>query len=612
MAGRVIATFLTLSSIGCSQNPELASRPLPSAGNTGSGAGGSQTGGGGGVAAIGGASTGGSSAGQAISFGGQPACQSKTCMELGWACGSVVDEECGTVINCADEGLSCGALEACIGGLDRPTECTTGFGPCQVCSAIPDCSAAPNRTQLTGRVVTPGRNDADTANQVGVPNAVVYILRNTDLNELPPIPSGIPTGGTSCDRCEDQNLGPVLLGTVTDATGRFTLEGTIPVGVEFVLVVKAGRFRRVVTHSLPMTAACQTTALATTLPDNPTRLPRAMSDGLAVNIPTIAVSTGQLDAMECVLEKMGLAHTEFGNPGGGVGASPRVHLYRGGATTGTPPGSGARIDDTTPHDTTLYGDLARLQSYDLVIADCEGQNYDSSFAQRDDSGARLREYVNRGGRMFASHLSFSWLHQNGDAAFDPVDPIATGLAAAASWSTMVDSMSATGTGVVSLGRPNASPRIQNFADWMASEGVTMTGVNSFEIFEPRSQNTAVGEASEEFVFRDGGNGRVQQFSFNTPYAAPAEAICGRVAYSGFHVSIGDTSNAIFPNHCVGSLTAQEKVLLYMLFDLGACVGDVPPPPDCVPTTCEAVQAQCGLVGDGCGDVLNCGVCPPPR
>jgi hypothetical protein len=105
--------------------------------------------------------------------------------------------------------------------------------------------------------------------------------------------------------------------------------------------------------------------------------------------------------------------------------------------------------------------------------------------------------------------------------------------------------------------------------------------------------------------------RTQQFSFNTPYGAPAEAICGRVAYSGFHVTIGDTENAIFPAHCTGDLTPQEKVLLYMIFDLAACVGEVPPPPDCTPNTCEGLGAECGFTGDGCGGVLDCGPCPIP-
>ncbi len=563
---------------------------------------------GGGGSSTGGSSSGGSSTGGTLNVDGG-GCQPKTCADLGWACGHALDG-CGNVIDCGEEGLACGDSEVCIGGVDGPTECTKGsVGTCEVCSAIPDCSEEPEVTRLTGRVVSPGRDDNDTANQVGVPNAIVYILRNNEAAELPPITTGIPSGGTSCDRCEDENVGPVLAGAVTDATGNFTLEGSIPVGTEFLMVVKAGKFRRAVKHTLPESAACETTTLPTTLPDNPTRLPRSMSDGIAVNIPRIAVSTGQIDAMECVFEKMGIAHEEFGNPGDDGSGAARVHLYRGGE--GGP--AGARIDNETPSDSELYTDLDRLQNYDMVVADCEGPSWDGDSSQRIASGANLREYVNRGGRMFLSHLSFSWLEDNGNQAYDADDPFNTGLNPAASWAGSLDTSSNTGTGIISVNRDDASPRIQNFADWMVSEGVTTAPDYEFTINEPRSQTTGLGEASEEFVYRGDGNERVQQFSFNTPYGAPDEQACGRVAYSGFHVfGDGDTNaylNATFPDHCEGDLTDQEKVLLYMLFDLGACVGDNPPPPPCVPVTCESAGATCGFVADGCGNVLECGECP---
>jgi hypothetical protein len=514
------------------------------------------------------------------------------------------------------EGLACAAGEVCTGGITGPTACVAGSSAtCELCSAIPDCSGGAELTRLTGRVITPGRSAADTGNQVGVPNATVYILRSNMLTDLPAITTGIPNGGTSCDRCEDQELGPVLTGAVTDASGNYVLEGQIPVGVDFSLVVKVGKFRRATTQRLPATAACQTTALPSALPENPTRLPRTSGDGLAVNIPRIAVSTGQIDAMECVLEKLGLDHAEFGN----AGSLARVQLYRGGATQTAQ--SGARLDDATSYDADLYGSLDRLQSYDMVVADCEGQAWDGSngFAQRNASGANVREYLNRGGRLFASHLSFSWLYQNGLDAYAAATPIATGLDAAASWDiafTAAGNLDTTGTGVISLGRPSASPKIQSFTDWMLTEGVTSAPNYDFTLTDPRSLATGLGAASEEFVFRSGGNGRVQQFSFSTPYGAPAEASCGRVVHSGFHVaatggSSTPFSNAIFPGHCVGDLTPQEKVLLYMLFDLGACVGGEPIPPACVPLTCSQAGARCGSAPDGCGNLLDCGACRPP-
>lgn len=580
-----------------------------------------------------------------IPTGGNPQCGTLKCADIGWECGYTTDE-CGEVVNCADEGLSCASGEVCVGGIDdTPTECVAGGGgTCELCSFLPQCDeAAP--TRLSGRVITPGRADEDSGNQVGVPNALVYILQN-NVDTLPDVPVGIPGGGTACDRCEDQQaqLGEVLFGAVTDATGAFTIEKYVPVGQEFTLVVKAGKFRRGVRLTVPEASACTDVALPTALPDNPTRLPRDSNDGLFVNIPKIAISTGQIDAMECVFSKMGLANSEFGDPGADGSAAPHVHLYRGGDAEEP---AGASISAETPHNAVLYGTLDRLQQYDMVVADCEGPTADGQGPNSEAAqyGGNVREYVNRGGRMFASHLSYSWLADNGDQPFSDATPIETGLGPAAEWETNPPNPT-TGVGVVSLGSPNASPRIENFADWLVNEQVVTEPELSFDIIEPRNQVTTLGEHSEEFIHcqvpepvtepeADAGAGpgpgpgpgpggpvtcdRIQQFSFNTPYGAPAEQSCGRVAYSGFHVAAtagGDGMNGsfaavVFPEHCGGSLTDQEKVLLYMLFDLGACVGDPPPPPECAPTTCEALNAQCGFAPDGCGGVLDCGPCTRP-
>jgi hypothetical protein len=610
----------------CSGQPRVGGADLPSAtggttggtGATGTG-GATMTGGAGGVTG----GTGGSS------FGGQPIvdpntqpmtkCEPVTCTGLGYACGYIVDA-CGNMVDCANEGLKCGPLEACTGGIDGPTVCASSLGEdCTLCGDVADCSTAAQPTRLVGRVITPGRDDANIANQVGVPNAFVYILRSADEAQLPPISTGIPEGGMSCDRCGEQDLGKVLVGGLTDAKGNFTLEGNVPVGAEFLLVVKAGKFRRATKITLPADAACKDNVLPAALPDNPTRLPRSMTDGLAVHMPHIAVSTGEVDAMECVLEKMGVAHTEFGN-GSAATDGPRVHVYRGGTNEDNIPiGTGAYIDATTPNEAALFGDLTRLQTYDMVISDCEGGGgWDQNFTQRDTDGAKLLQYLNRGGRIFMSHLGFTWLHENGDAAYDPANPAATGLSAAATWDPMADSMSDVGPGVVATGRPQASPRIQNFSDWLANEMVIVPPATTFSILQPRSQNLTLGMYAEEFVYREDGNMRTQQLTINTPYGAPAEAICGRAAYSGFHVIADDTQSpfedVVFPAHCMGDLTAQEKVLLYMLFDLAACVGEVPPPPDCTPKMCEDVGAECGFASNGCGGVLDCGPCaiPPPK
>jgi len=79
-------------------------------------------------------------------------------------------------------------------------------------------------------------------------------------------------------------------------------------------------------------------------------------------------------------------------------------------------------------------------------------------------------------------------------------------------------------------------------------------------------------------------------TFNTPIGAAPAAQCGRVVYSDFHVSASalNGTSFTFPEGCnTGDLTAQEKALEFMLFDLTACLTPdyVPPtPPKYAPVT----------------------------
>ncbi len=565
--------------------------------------------------------------GGAFNTCGKPACTAKTCAELGYSCGAASDG-CGGVLDCGGAAI-CGVFASCIG---IPAACVNnpggeGAGACPLCPFIPNCSGKP-KTVLTGRVTTPD-------GEVGVPNAYVYILKDNNAT-LPTISEGV--AGGSCERCEDEDLGPLLASSLTDHKGGFRIETNVPVGTAFTVVVKAGKWRRAALVPANLVKSCATTAL----PESYSRLPANSNDGLGAHLPKIAISTGWVDEMECVFYKAGIDAKEFTVPSG----NGRLHMYRstnsddkngqaGGSRMGTActcnnsNHTGSCATDTTVDDSVLFSSQVKIDAYDLVVFDCEGAKFDEAAA----SDARVREYVNKGGRLFASHWSYSWLYDNNNGTNVATKPWETGLSQSAVWTgtTGVES----DTAYLSVGRPRANTnKVQTFAKWLKNENQTAVTVTTnpatgdiltgeFAVTDPRDLAKSANVGADEWVYRTWQNGEsrphaaadttVQQLSFNTPFGASAANVCGRVAYSGFHVASADNNDAndVFPCVCDGTtLTTQEKVLLYMLFDLGACVStDGPPvPPSCTPATSQvACNGKCGYVSDGCGGVIDCGL-----
>src|SRR5262249_46927253 len=158
----------------------------------------------------------------------------------------------------------------------------------------------------------------------------------------------------------------------------------VPSGANIPLVIQLGRWRRQIT--IPNVASCTNTVLT---PDQ-TRLPRNHTEG---DIPSIAISTGSIDSLESRLRKIGLDGAEVTN-GGGTG---RVQLYVG--------NGGNSSTGNAPPASMLVGNATALSSYDMVIFDCQGSQYDQQPADQQ----RMIAYANAGGRIFATHFSYVWL-----------------------------------------------------------------------------------------------------------------------------------------------------------------------------------------------------------
>ncbi len=378
-------------------------------------------------------------------------------------------------------------------------------------------------TSVSGTVYAPNGTDP-------LPNVTVYIPTTT----VEPF-----TPGVSCPVVGAPPSGTPLVGTETDVNGNFTLID-VPVGSNIPLVIVSGRWRRQLT--IPTTTACVNTAL----PASFAAMPQNHTQG---DIPLIAIATGAVDQVECVLKKMGINDSEFTDPTG----TGRINFYTG---SGSP---GSSIDSSTPTQATLMENASVLNSYDVLMLPCQGTpdgNYVSGTLGTQEL-ANFINFANNGGRVYASHYSYVWMYLN--AAFNGVADWDPGIASLTSGTATVDTSF---TGGVTL------------QTWLQNLNVTTTpGQMALDTLRVDTKGV-VAPTQSWLALNDTQYGNpVMQFVFDTPLATPANPTpnqCGRVLFNEYHVEDGTSSPSMtFPSECTGgaAMTPQEKLLEYMLFEL---------------------------------------------
>ena len=442
-------------------------------------------------------------------------------------------------------------------------------------SACPDGGS----TTISGTVYDPaGKNPLN--------NVAVYVPASTPLGVLP---KGVPSGAAGCS-CSTLFPTPAFTWTYTGADGTFTL-ANVPSGTSVPLVVQVGKWRRLVHVAVNLCAD-------NPQPDRSLTLPSTVAAGdTNDNMPDIAVSTGAADTLECLFTRLGLPASEYV---AGTGTTGHVHIFAGGDPTAGG-GGGAGIPETPAMPgapvsaTSLWANQGQLMPFDLVMLSCEGAE---TYAANPPA---LEAYLNAGGRVFASHYHYAWFS-------GPLSSTQTYMAPA-DWSNL-----ATWTGNIFVPNGTVAGGVVNTSfsdghamqDWLANVGaLSDSGVDAavpigdagdvvipegeLPIYQSRF-SASVGPSntySQAWISVDPttapGTDVAQYptiyFSFNTPVTAAAGAYCGRAVFSDLHVGGAPTTNDMPPppTGCSNTeLSAQEKALEFMLFDLSSCLTTVTP------------------------------------
>ena len=302
----------------------------------------------------------------------------------------------------------------------------------------------------------------------------------------------------------------------------------------------------------------------------------------------MALTTGGADPLQCLLRKIGIDDAEFGV----AGSEARIHLYKGGGFAADKQASGkfsAAVSSGAafPAAQPLWSDTANLNKYDVVLLSCEGdENKDAKPQAAKDA---LYNYAKTGGRVFGSHYHYVWFAKSTDTAVSSV----------ANWAP-IDSVSGFNERPPPTSPPPpavppkpdetavngdisvAFPKAVAMSEWLTKQGALASG--KLPIYGARHNIDTVTDKSLSWITVPSAsvpapNDKPTEYmTFNTPIGAPADMVCGRVVVSDIHVAAGqqgalsDDPQLDFPDGCkTTELSAQQKALEFMLFDLSSCI-----------------------------------------
>jgi hypothetical protein len=421
---------------------------------------------------------------------------------------------------------------------------------------VKSCGGNPSLTQIKGFVMDPaGKNPL-----YGI---TVYI---------PVDPTGaLPafTAGASTATCGGAGSITAVTSTTTAPDGSFTLTGVpsglgLPSGNGIPIVMQSGKWRREIfldhvtscaSNNTIGTGASDTNCKAgIAAADCTMRLPKNQTDGWnwttstynKADMPKMAIVSGGADPFECLLLKIGIDPNEFGSRSLPAQKPRAAHFFES-------PDSTAMIFSNRDQGQALYNaSPSILPEYDVVMLPCEGGENDKlgtrSNAAQPAGGrsaitppvgvnpyASMINYMNVGGRAFATHFSYYWLEFPSKYTY-VAGPASANWGAVATWNhagTPNDPLPATVNQAFTGGSA--------FAQWLVNvSGGTLGNV---AIHAPRHDlSDTLGAFTQDWLNASDNGATPSDYSplitFDTPYpsAMPVPPQYGRVVFSDFHVS----------------------------------------------------------------------------
>ena len=395
------------------------------------------------------------------------------------------------------------------------------------------------QTTFTGTVYSPlgVPNGTGTANTGGdpIPNILVFAV---DPNYPPPTFSQgqvLPTGNqTGCEAQPSLVPTSVLGSSTTDYKGNFSFvtSGAIPNPVT--IVIQAGKWRRQYQFDSTTVKAGATNALP------PLSMPSAQGSG--IDLPHIAISTGYVDALECIIHQIGISDSEVTGPTG----PGSINLYQGSKAN-----SGGEVNPAgypTSSETTLVSDQTELAKYDVVMFGCQGSPTGSGVNTADI--ANLTTFANNGGRIFASHYEYFLLQQ---APFSSVASFQSGSAEP-------------GLQTATINTTSSFPGGTTLSNWINYIGLDYNNTPSEIQFDETGPNVLSTNADTTEVWATlNSNSRPMQFTFDTPLGTAGTPTV-TIGYTNTTTTFeqGDASDSITVNITNTSTVAVDSSLTLAL------------------------------------------------